>query len=72
MLASRFNEYPAQASIGYPTPGSFGSWAGVDRRIPTITLELPKGQSGAQGWQGNRAALLAIIHAAGTGAQPAR
>lgn len=72
VLASRFNGYPSQASIGYPTPGSFGSWAGVDRRIPTITLELPKGQSGAQSWQDNRAALLAIIRATGTGARRAQ
>ena len=32
--------YPVEASIGYPTPGSFGTWAGVERNIPTITLEL--------------------------------
>ena len=32
--------YPAEASIGYPTPGSFGTWAGIERKIPTITLEL--------------------------------
>lgn len=32
--------YPVQESIGYPTPGSFGTWAGIERNIPTITLEL--------------------------------
>ncbi len=32
--------YPIEPSIGYPTPGSFGTWAGIERRIPTITLEL--------------------------------
>lgn len=32
--------YPVEASIGYPTPGSFGTWAGIERKIPTITLEL--------------------------------
>ena len=32
--------YPVEASIGYPTPGSFGTYAGVERQIPTITLEL--------------------------------
>lgn len=32
--------YPVEASIGYPTPGSFGTYAGVERKIPTITLEL--------------------------------
>jgi protein MpaA len=39
-MAAR-NGYPVTASIGYPTPGSFGNWAGVERQIPTITLELP-------------------------------
>ena len=33
-------------NIGYPTPGSFGSWAGIDKGIPVITLELPPG-----GWE---------------------
>jgi len=35
--------WPAQADIGYPTPGSFGSWLGVDRGLPILTLELPAG-----------------------------
>jgi protein MpaA len=34
--------YPARASVGYPTPGSFGSLYGVDRALPVITLELPR------------------------------
>jgi len=33
---------PLRASIGYPTPGSFGSWAGVDRGLPVVTFELPR------------------------------
>lgn len=32
---------PLRPGMGYPTPGSFGSWAGVDRGIAVITLELP-------------------------------
>lgn len=32
--------YPVEPNIGYPTPGSFGTYAGVERFIPTITLEL--------------------------------
>lgn len=42
-IANKISEiikYPVEASIGYPTPGSFGTWAGIDRNIPTITLEL--------------------------------
>jgi protein MpaA len=34
--------YPLRPSIGYPTPGSFGSLYGVDRGLPVITLELPR------------------------------
>lgn len=32
--------YPVEPSIGYPTPGSFGTYCGVERNIPTVTLEL--------------------------------
>ena len=32
--------YPVEPNIGYPTPGSFGTYCGVERNIPTITLEL--------------------------------
>jgi protein MpaA len=35
--------WPVRASIGYPTPGSFGSWLGIDRGLPILTLELPPG-----------------------------
>ena len=37
---SKIINYPVESSIGYPTPGSFGTWAGVERNIPVITLEL--------------------------------
>lgn len=37
---SKIIKYPIQSDIGYPTPGSFGNFAGVERNIPTITLEL--------------------------------
>jgi predicted deacylase len=60
-LMAGLNGYPAAASMGYPTPGSFGSWAGVDRDIPTITLELPRDLSARQCWHANRAALLAAV-----------
>ena len=39
-IISSIINYPVEESIGYPTPGSFGTWAGVERNIPTITLEL--------------------------------
>lgn len=37
---SKIMNYPVEESIGYPTPGSFGTWAGVEKGILTITLEL--------------------------------
>ena len=43
VVAQKISEiinYPVQHDIGYPTPGSFGTYAGVERNIPTITLEL--------------------------------
>jgi protein MpaA len=40
------NQYPLCASLGYETPGSLGLLTGVDKQIPTITIELrPKGAS---------------------------
>jgi protein MpaA len=36
--------WPARADIGYPTPGSLGSWFGNDRGMPLLTIELPKGE----------------------------
>jgi protein MpaA len=35
--------WPVREDIGYPTPGSLGSWLGVDRGLPVLTIELPKG-----------------------------
>lgn len=37
---SKIIGYPIEESIGYPTPGSFGTYAGIERNIPTITLEM--------------------------------
>jgi len=37
---SNIINYPVETDIGYPTPGSFGTYAGLERNVPTITLEL--------------------------------
>lgn len=42
-IAQKISEiinYPVQEDIGYSTPGSFGTYAGIERKIPVITLEL--------------------------------
>jgi murein peptide amidase A len=35
---------PIKDDIGYPTPGSLGTYAGWERGIPTITLEVLRGE----------------------------
>lgn len=62
-LLSRNNGYPVRANIGYPTPGSLGSWAGIDRNIPIVTLELPRQTPGDRAWTDNRDGLLALLEA---------
>ncbi len=32
---------PLRPNIGYATPGSLGAYAGIERRIPTLTIEFP-------------------------------
>ncbi|OGI02045.1 MAG: hypothetical protein A2Y25_04095 [Candidatus Melainabacteria bacterium GWF2_37_15] len=58
---SRLNGYPVQVDIGYPTPGSFGTYAGKERNIPIITLELPESGTLDQLWYDNRKAFQYFI-----------
>ena len=51
---SEITGYPVQSDIGYPTPGSFGNYAGVERQIPTITLELPEDETNEHMWRVNK------------------
>lgn len=53
--------YPVVDDIGYPTPGSFGTYTGKERDIIVITLELPEDEPLNQVWQDNRDALLRAI-----------
>ena len=54
------NGYEVKPSIGYPTPGSFGTYAGIEGEIPTITLELPPtGEEDV--WTDNRDALVRAL-----------
>lgn len=50
------NGYGASHDIGYPTPGSFGAYYGIDRGLEVITLEIPT-MSEADAWRENRGAL---------------
>jgi protein MpaA len=58
---ARRNRYPVRAAIGYPTPGSLGTWAGVERGIPIVTLELPSSASPKACWEQNCLALLEAL-----------
>jgi protein MpaA len=55
-----FNNYPVSSDIGYATPGSFGTYAGKERMIPTVTLEL-SGGSCKDIWLANRLSLMMAV-----------
>lgn len=57
---SQLNGYPVEPDIGYPTPGSFGTYYGRERSIAVITLEFPEGD-GETLWLKNKEALLEAI-----------
>lgn len=60
-IISKFNKYPVEESIGYPTPGSFGTFCGIERNIPTITLEFPDNTCIETLWADNKDAFFEII-----------
>ena len=60
-IMSRACGFPPRDDIGYDTPGSFGTYAGIERQIPTITLELPRASTAEECWDSARGALLAAV-----------
>lgn len=54
---SEITGYPVQEDIGYPTPGSFGTYCGIEKKIPTITLELPEDETEEELWLQNKKVL---------------
>ncbi len=59
---STFNKYRISDDIGYPTPGSLGTWAGWERNIPTITLEVERGLKPADVWQVHSEAIFQALN----------
>jgi len=53
--------YCIDESIGYPTPGSFGTWAGGERNIPTITYEIERDSPHEAAWTLHAPAVLAAL-----------
>ena len=51
---SKITGYPVQNNIGYHTPGSFGTYCGIERNIPVITLELPENEEKEALWNQNK------------------
>lgn len=42
-LLSRHTGYKVVEDMGYPTPGCLGTYAGIEREMPTITYEIERG-----------------------------
>ena len=51
---SNITGYPLQADIGYTTPGSFGTFCGVEKNIPIVTLEVSDKLSDEELWVQNK------------------
>lgn len=62
-LFARHNRYPVRETIGYPTPGSFGRWAGKERGVAVLTLELPSHHSPQRCWRDNAPAFRRLLTA---------
>ncbi len=64
-LAERFSllsGYPVVVSDSIaPTPGSLGSWVGLERGIPILTVEYERGADPEACWQDTAAAILAVV-----------
>jgi len=54
------NKYPLCASLGYETPGSLGILMGIDRQVPTVTIELRPARATVL-VQENLPALIALL-----------
>ncbi len=65
-LMASVNKYPLCEYLGYDTPGSLGTYAGVDRKIPTVTIEL-RAINAVQLVQEHLPALLAALKNFSTG-----
>ena len=50
-----------EPSMGYPTPGSFGSWMGVDRGVATLTIEFLRGSNRAESGPALRRGLASLF-----------
>ncbi len=62
ILFSTLSDYPVRPSDTISaTPGSLGSWVGVDLGISILTLEYERGVDPEEAWNQTRLAILAVI-----------
>ncbi|MEY4616992.1 MAG: hypothetical protein RJB66_1952 [Pseudomonadota bacterium] len=54
---------PVEPSMGYPTPGALGTFAGLEKAVPTITLEIQRGLLNDQVIEKYKPAMLAALGA---------
>jgi protein MpaA len=62
ILAQRTG-YSIEPSIGYPTPGCLGTYAGLERGMPTLTYEIERGLSAAEVLRVHVPAILEALQA---------
>lgn len=60
MTLASVNNYPLCATLGYETPGSLGLLMGIDKQIPTVTIEL-RAENASVLVEENLPALLALL-----------
>ena len=41
-IISKMTNYKIEPDIGYPTPGSLGTYTGKEKMIPTLTYEIER------------------------------
>lgn len=59
---SRASGYPVvESNTLHSTPGSLGSWVGLDLGIPILTLEYRRGTPPERAWDETRDAILAVL-----------
>lgn len=53
--------WKVQPEMGYRTPGSLGSYLGIDRNLPILTIEFQRGQDEASATAAIQAGLNALV-----------
>jgi len=63
-IMSKLNKCPVTSDMGYPTPGSSGTWFWEALKIPSITLEIKEGSTKQEVLSQHPQALTTTINAA--------